>query len=348
MRGHRGRNLYWILFLIIFFNVPSIMFGLFKVIFPLIMIGAFYLAFRAIARSNRGNQDYEYGHTSYAANGARTGTASQGDTLHSQEQKAHVNAYLSHRFKNGAKAVEIDLNGQNVTLLNAGNGYRSFEMLQVRYQNRNYTSMDRFRRENGNLYNILFDTLLKMSRLHSGAEGPIIDADFTKAPSREEEKQPETEPVKNAAYFRQIINDLNNEIPDEHISNSMYELTGLLKQLHDLEMQFPTSSGRLTKLYQTYLPYLIKILKKYSTMQHVETDPNYKKNEENLRRTINQINTAIRERLIPSMSETASSNMAADMSTLEALLRKDGMTDDNDIVSVLQKQQAQTPAEQTR
>lgn len=353
MHGRRGNRRNFgilILFLLIFGGFPGIsgILGILSgVIVPMVFIFALFTLYRALSRNNRGNQEYEYGRTSYATGDGRSGVASQGDTIHSKEQKAHVNAYLAHRFKNGSRAIEVDLNGQNVTLINEGGNYRTFELLQVRCQNRNYVSMDQFRRENGNLYNILFDTLLKMSRLHAGMEGPIIDADFTKAPAREA-KQAEPEVVKDAAYFRNIINDLNNEIPDENISNSMYEMTGLLKQLHDLEKQFPASSNKLTKLYQTYLPYLIKILKKYSTMQHVETDPNYKKNEETLQRTINQINTAIRERLIPSMSQTASDNMAADMSTLEALLRKDGMTDDNDIVSVLQKQQAQTTAEQTR
>ncbi len=345
MRGRKGNSGFLWIFLVfiwLFGSGSEFRWAVLLMVFILALV-----ALNLLLKNSRGQQDYSYGRTSYSSD-AEGGVAFQADTLHSQEQKARVNAYMSHRFKNGAQAIEIDLNGKMVTLLNDGVQYRTFEMLRVRYQGRTYASMGQFRQGNGDLYNVLFDTLLKMARLHTDtAQGPIVDADFTKAPAQKA-KPEKARPVRNAAYFRSVINDLNNEIPNENISNSMFEMIGLLKQLGDLEEQFPDSAGKLTKLYQTYLPYLVEILKNYRAIQHVETDPNYKKNEETLQRTISQINAAIRERLIPSMSETASSNIAADMSTLEAMLRKDGMSDENDIVAMLQKQQEQKTAEQTR
>lgn len=46
----------------------------------------------------------------------------------------------------------------------------------------------------------------------------------------------------------------------------------------------------------------------------------------------------MKERLIPAMSESDSINLSADMSTLEAMLRKDGMTVDDDIMEALKQQ----------
>ena len=144
--------------------------------------------------------------------------------------------------------------------------------------------------------------------------------------------------MSDAESFRDTINDLNDAIPDEEISNSLYETTSLLKQLSDLEKRFPDQKPRLNKLYKTYLPYLVEILNQYKTLQHVETDANYKENEENLKKTIGHINAAMRDHLIPSMSESDSINLSADMSTLEAMLRKDGMTADDDIQQAMRKE----------
>jgi bisphosphoglycerate-dependent phosphoglycerate mutase len=74
-------------------------------------------------------------------------------------------------------------------------------------------------------------------------------------------------------------------------------------------------------------------------MQHVQTDSNYEQNVESLKNTIRHLNSAMKDRLIPAMSENDSINLSADMSTLDAMLRKDGMTADDDIMMALKAQQ---------
>ena len=159
-------------------------------------------------------------------------------------------------------------------------------------------------------------------------------------PASSAQKQEEQKPVPphDAETFRDAINTLNNNIPDEEITNSLYETSALLKQLSDLERAFPEQKGKLKKLYSNYLPYLVGILQQYTKMQHVQTDANYEQNVESLKNTINHLNSAMKERLIPAMSESDSINLSADMSTLEAMLRKDGMTVDDDIMEALKQQ----------
>ena len=48
-------------------------------------------------------------------------------------------------------------------------------------------------------------------------------------------------------YFIEEITSLNNDIPDEEISNGLYE-TALLKQVQTLESKFPNSKDKLKKL----------------------------------------------------------------------------------------------------
>ena len=146
--------------------------------------------------------------------------------------------------------------------------------------------------------------------------------------------------------FREQINALNDGIPDEEISNGLYETAALLKQLDDLERTFPKQKGKLKKLYSNYLPYLVGILQQYTRMQNVQTDANYEQNVQSLKDTISHINSAMKDRLIPAMSESDSINLSADMSTLEAMLRKDGMTTDDDIMMALKQQtSASEPSE---
>ena len=85
----------------------------------------------------------------------------------------------------------------------------------------------------------------------------------------------------------------------------------MLKQLSDLERAFPNQTGRLKKLYSNYLPYLIGILEQYVKMQHVQTDSNYEQNVESLKNTIRHLNSAMKDRLIPAMSENDSINLSA-------------------------------------
>ena len=193
----------------------------------------------------------------------------------------------------------------------------------------------------------MFDTLLTMQQNDVAvAEPQVVDVDYVPktAPVRpaqqKQPRQPEAQPQpqeKNAEYFREQINALNDGIPDEEVSNGLYETSALLKQLDDLERAFPNQKGKLKKLYSNYLPYLIGILQQYTKMQHVQTDANYEQNVKGLKDTIAHINSAMKDRLIPAMSESDSINLSADMSTLEAMLRKDGMTTDDDILETLKR-----------
>ena len=79
---------------------------------------------------------------------------------------------------------------------------------------------------------------------------------------------------------------MNNDIPDEEISNGLYETASLLKQVQTLESKFPNSKDKLKKLYEYYLPILINILNQYRNLQYAKTDPSYEDTKNKLIRTI--------------------------------------------------------------
>ncbi|MBQ9327269.1 MAG: hypothetical protein IJ225_01880 [Solobacterium sp.] len=268
------------------------------------------------------------------------------DNRHSADKKARVNAYLLKRFRSGDRAISLTSGNHNIVLTLSGGKFSSLDALEVDCDGHFFKTVSDFRRNFGEIYDQMFDTLLTMEQNDVAIVQPeVVDVEYvpktgtqtTSYAKKKEEVKPEPKAPNDAASFREIINSLNDGIPDEEISNSLYETSALLKQLDDLERAFPKQKGKLKKLYSNYLPYLIGILQQYTKMQHVQTDANYEKNVQGLKDTIGHINSAMKDRLIPAMSESDSINLSADMSTLEAMLRKDGMTSDDDIQEALKR-----------
>ena len=110
-------------------------------------------------------------------------------------------------------------------------------------------------------------------------------------------------------------------------TNGLFETCALLKQAQKLETTFPASKGKLKKLYEYYLPILVRILKQYDALQTAQTDPNYKETKEKLGKTVVLINDAMKN-MIASYTDQDFINLSADMATLNAVLKKDGLTSD--------------------
>ena len=71
----------------------------------------------------------------------------------------------------------------------------------------------------------------------------------------------------------------------------------------------------------------LNILKQYDALQTAQTDPNYKETKEKLGKTVVLINDAMKN-MIASYTDQDFINLSADMATLNAVLKKDGLTSD--------------------
>ncbi len=335
---------FWILFVLFF------VFGFTNTLLPLLLIfgSVALIMFRAIESSKTNT------YTRDTATRRRTTVNRYGmsDNQHSADKKARVNAYLLKRFRTGEQAITLSSGSHNIVLTLKNDRFSSLDALEVDCDGHYFRTVADFRRDYPQIYDQMFDTLLTMEQNDVAVKQPeIVDVEYVpktgtasasaKAKKKEkEEKAAEAPKPSDASSFREAINALNEGIPDEEISNGLYETSALLKQLDDLERAFPAQKGKLNKLYNNYLPYLIGILQQYTKMQHVQTDANYERNVQGLKDTISHINSAMKDRLIPAMSESDSINLSADMSTLEAMLRKDGMTADDDILEALKRQES--------
>ena len=324
-RGRRGGNNYiWWIFIFLIFS------GGFGAVFPLFLILAVVSAvmFAAVGASKR----QEGSTSSYNSGYNRTGNyyRAGSSSKYSAADMAKINVYLRSWFRT-RRSLPI---GSNIDLRIHGQRYASLASLDVYRDDTYICSLNDFGRRYPDSYNEILSELLNMSR--SGHENDVIDVTATETKKEETPKQQtqtqQKPKAKTALDFMNQINQLNDDIPDENISNGLYETCALLKQIQTLQERFPGSQDKLKKLYDYYLPILVRILTQYDNLQAAQTDPAYEETKQKLNRTIQLINDAMKT-IISSLTDQDFINLSADISTLEAVLQKDGLTSDGQMTT---------------
>ena len=209
----------------------------------------------------------------------------------------------------------------DVNLRLKGDAYISLKSLNVYMKDDYVCSFEEF----GNKYTDIYDQI--MNWLIAFAKERNTSGIFTESTSQST-KVNEPDGKATIDDFMKKIDDLNTEIPDEDISNGLYETNALLKQIGDIETKFPGKSEKLTKLYKYYLPMLISNLNQYKELQSAQTNENFQNTKLKLQKNVTLINEAMKT-LAASLCEEDFINLSADISTLESLLRKDGLAGDN-------------------
>jgi len=320
MRRRNNTGFIWFLFILM-------MFGGFDLLGPLVAIFAAVAGITiASVMMNRKNNSSTYSSGNKYEN--TYGYTTTSSSAFSASEMARVNVYLRTWYKNH-RSLPI---GRNIDLRIKGDSYKSMQSLDV-YRNNTYIcSLTDFKRRYPDSYEEIMSELLSLAKNPQSTE--VFDAEVDTGTStqtvQEEVKEEKKEEKKGAQYFIDQINSLNDDIPDEEISNGLYETCSLLKQIQALELKFPDSKEKLKKLYDYYLPILVRILVQYENLQDVKSDPSYEETRSRLTRTIDLINDAMTT-IISTISDQDFINLSADISTLEAVLQKDGLTSDGRI-----------------
>ena len=179
----------------------------------------------------------------------------------------------------------------------------------------------------------MIDTLYERANRELNQMGEdIVDVEVTPSRPKPKSESRKQEQISMAQKFINEINALNTSIPDDKISKDLYETCAYLKQIDDLSKKLPNTKDKLNKLYEHYLPILVKILQQYESLQVATSDPAYGETKEKLSNTIQLINTAMKN-IISSMTDQDFINLSADISTLEAVLKKDGLTDQDQMLA---------------
>ena len=224
-----------------------------------------------------------------------------------------IDKKLNNYFKNNISLPVID----GISLTTQSGKFTTVDQLYLTYKDEKICKLCEFRNQYGDVYKKIMDLLLVFSNKGD---------DILKADVQTQEIKP-SKKLSDANKYIDEINKLNDAIPQEEITNGLYQTCDLIKQV-DLLSENHKDNNKITKLYDYYLPILVSALEKYKKLQDskVKSDDFYQ-TEAALIKTIVLINEALKT-ICASMQEDDYMNINADVNTLQSLLQKDGYGQD--------------------
>ena len=224
-----------------------------------------------------------------------------------------IDKKLNNYFKNNISLPVID----GISLTTQSGKFTTVDQLFLTYKDEKICKLCEFRNQYGDVYKKIMDLLLVFSNKGD---------DVLKADVKTEDIKP-SKKLSDADKYIDEINKLNDAIPQEEITNGLYQTCDLIKQV-DLLSENHKDNNKITKLYDYYLPILVSALEKYKKLQDskVKSDDFYQ-TEAALIKTIVLINEALKT-ICASMQEDDYMNINADVNTLQSLLQKDGYGQD--------------------
>ncbi len=315
-RKPKDSNSWWIyIFMFFIFGGGGILAGL----LPLAILALIGYVIYMAASNNTRSTKYKSAYDSSKIRSYRNNYFTSNYTTYRPDntmQMEKINRKLAFYFENNTKLNVIN----DISLRLKSDAYVNLNSLNVYIKDQYVCSFDDFK----NKYPDIYDQIINWITIFDEEKvvSPVIDAEVKETISA-------TKPfASKAEEFIEKINDLNTEIPDEGISEGLYESSALLKQISDIESKFPTNSEKLDKLYEYYLPMLIKNLSQYKSLQAAQTNASFEETKLKLQKNVTLINEAMKT-ITASLCEEDFINLSADISTLESLLKKDGLAGDN-------------------
>lgn len=303
-----GGNLIFIIFLVMMFGpgaliIPALIQLLPFVALALAGVGVAKLI-KSLVNSNKNNK----ASTSFRTNKKET----RYDNL-SNYDLTRIDKKLTNYFKYNVVLPVIN----DIGLVTSNGKYTSVDNLFLTYKDEKVVKLADFKTEHYSVYSKIMSLLVEFSKQSDNVMSAKVE---TPAPKKEDV-------LSDAQKYINKINDLNAQIPQEEITNGLYQTCDLLNKI-ELSKQSKQDAQKLTKLYDYYLPILTGILENYKNLQdRAIKDEEFTKCESQLIKTIMLINQALKT-LYGEMHEDDYLNINADMDTLQTLIKKDGFTED--------------------
>ena len=122
------------------------------------------------------------------------------------------------------------------------------------------------------------------------------------------------------------LHHLNDIIEGEVISEKLYRMENLLREIFERVKESPEQMPKMRKLMSYYLPTTIKLLQAYSEFDDVSTPgQDIISAKAEIEKTIEIINEAFVE-LLNKLFQTSAFDAAADAQVLQTMLAKEGLT----------------------
>ena len=234
----------------------------------------------------------------------------------SNQERNQIDTKLNEYFKTNYKLpICADL-----ALVTKNGHYSSFEDLYIAKNGETILSLDEY----GDLYPRTYNDVLRLLKAFCKQKEAVLKAEIISPKIKESEK------LSDAEKYIEKINYLNNSIPQEEISNGLNQTCDLLRQI-DVGAKESKVDSKIDRLYDYYLPILISILDNYKSLLVVSHESQeFKDCEAQLIKTILLINEALKT-INETMHEDDYMHLAADITTLQSLLKKDGLVKEGTI-----------------
>ena len=125
-------------------------------------------------------------------------------------------------------------------------------------------------------------------------------------------------------YIRHL-RDLNDKIQGEAISEKLYRLENLLKEIFDRVQEHPEQMHRMHKLMEYYLPTMLRLVEQYAEFDEVSSPgQDIQEAKKEIEKTLDMINQAF-VTLLNNLFRDAAFDASADAQVLQTMLAKEGL-----------------------
>lgn len=223
---------------------------------------------------------------------------------------SRIDKKLTEYFK---KNVSLPIIEESSLVTNGS--YTGIDSLYITYKDEKLCKLGDYKDSYPDIYNRIVKLLVAFSKqpdsvMETKVEVPKVNKEAV---------------LSDAQKYIKKIDSLNAQIPQEEITNGLYQTCDLLNKIDLSDMKGSNyDKAKLTKLYDYYLPILTGILENYKKLQDtgIKNDE-FKNSEAQLIKTIILINQALKT-IYSELHEDDYLNINADINTLQTLLKKDG------------------------
>ena len=313
-RPFGGGFIFFAFYMFIIFS--NLIYGFAELLFPLIFMGVIgYSIYSIIQKQNALNSNprrVNQTRNINATNNVNRRTVNSRVSKLSNADLNLIDKKLTAYFKNNLNLPVVE----GIALTTQSGKFTTADQLYLTYKDEKILKLDEFK----NRYAPVYDKIMQLLLVFSKKSDDVLKATVDTEPKKKNI-------LSDGDKYIDRINALNEAIPQEEITNGLYQTCDLLKQI-DLLKETKNDENKVKKLYDYYLPILIDVLERYKKLQD---SPNhgdeFKKCEAQLIKTIILINEALKT-IGSSMQEDDYMNINADISTLQSLLQKDGYGND--------------------
>ncbi|MGI5990195.1 MAG: 5-bromo-4-chloroindolyl phosphate hydrolysis family protein [Lachnospiraceae bacterium] len=128
--------------------------------------------------------------------------------------------------------------------------------------------------------------------------------------------------------YLESIREANDQIEDEVMSQKLDRLASIVQRIFEAVKKEPSSASELRRFLTYYLPTTDKLLKAYVELVHQPSGPNVENTKKQIEDSMDTIISAY-EKLLDSLFEDMSWDVASDISVMNTMLKQDGLAGEN-------------------